>query len=218
MEGRCNAALLAPTIRAALPAVKRRAGWPRERLQRNKPVRSRFRKTPPLTNRSGFVILTPRPSIQPGAKGEFVMAKGQMRSNKEKKKPKADKNLKKGGAAPSPFASGKTPAGQNPGKKGCRRKPVCAARAQAADRLRRVARRGPLSVSRRSRRTFRESRLRAATTHLIRLIANRISTLGCHLPLDPVTGSVHNEVDGNASRGLTPAEKKWPKISTGSAC
>ncbi len=46
------------------------------------------------------------------------MAKGQMRSNKEKKKPKADKNLKKGGAAPSPFSSGKTPAGQNPGKKG----------------------------------------------------------------------------------------------------
>ena len=28
------------------------------------------------------------------------MAKGQMRSNKEKKKPKADKNLKKGGATP----------------------------------------------------------------------------------------------------------------------
>ena len=27
------------------------------------------------------------------------MAKGQMRSNKEKKKPKADKNLKKGGAS-----------------------------------------------------------------------------------------------------------------------
>jgi len=43
------------------------------------------------------------------------MAKGQMRSNKEKKKPKADKNLKKGGgAAPSPFSSGKTPAGQSP--------------------------------------------------------------------------------------------------------
>jgi hypothetical protein len=57
------------------------------------------------------------PSIQPGAKGEFVMAKGQMRSNKEKKKPKADKNLKKGGAAPSPFASGKTPAGQSPNSK-----------------------------------------------------------------------------------------------------
>jgi hypothetical protein len=45
---------------------------------------------------------------------EVVMAKGQMRSNKEKKKPKADKNLKKGGAAPSPFSSGKTPAGQSP--------------------------------------------------------------------------------------------------------
>jgi hypothetical protein len=77
-----------------------------------------FGKIPPLTNRLRFVILKLRPSFQPGAKGEFVMAKGQMRSNKEKKKPKADKNLKKGGAAPSPFASGKTPAGQNPGKKG----------------------------------------------------------------------------------------------------
>jgi len=43
------------------------------------------------------------------------MAKGQMRSNKEKKKPKADKNLKKGGAAAvNPFAAGKTPAGQSP--------------------------------------------------------------------------------------------------------
>ena len=52
------------------------------------------------------------------------MAKGQMRSNKEKKKPKADKNLKKGGATPSPFSSGfssgkvQMQAGQNPsGKK-----------------------------------------------------------------------------------------------------
>jgi hypothetical protein len=34
------------------------------------------------------------------------MAKGQMRSNKEKKKPKADWNKKKGAANPSPFASG----------------------------------------------------------------------------------------------------------------
>jgi hypothetical protein len=33
------------------------------------------------------------------------MAKGQMRGNKEKKKPKQDKNKKKGGAAPSPFAN-----------------------------------------------------------------------------------------------------------------
>jgi hypothetical protein len=33
------------------------------------------------------------------------MAKGQMRSNKEKKKPKQDKNKKKGGATtPAPFA------------------------------------------------------------------------------------------------------------------
>jgi hypothetical protein len=49
------------------------------------------------------------------APGSNVMAKGQMRSNKEKKKPKADKNLKKGGATPSPFSSGKLQmqAGQN---------------------------------------------------------------------------------------------------------
>jgi hypothetical protein len=51
------------------------------------------------------------------ARRENSMAKGQMRSNKEKKKPKADKNLKKGGAAPSPFASTKTPAGQSPNSK-----------------------------------------------------------------------------------------------------
>lgn len=46
------------------------------------------------------------------------MAKGQMKSNKEKKKPKADKNLKKGGVVNvNPFASGKTPAGQSPNSK-----------------------------------------------------------------------------------------------------
>jgi hypothetical protein len=33
------------------------------------------------------------------------MAKGQMRSTKEKKKPKQDKNKVKGGPAPSPFAA-----------------------------------------------------------------------------------------------------------------
>jgi hypothetical protein len=56
-------------------------------------------------------------SFQPSAR-EIVMAKGQMRSNKEKKKPKADKSLKKGGAAPvNPFATGKTPAGQSPNSK-----------------------------------------------------------------------------------------------------
>jgi hypothetical protein len=60
---------------------------------------------------------SPAPNLQPGAR-EIVMAKGQMRSNKEKKKPKADKNLKKGGGAPvNPFASGKTPAGQSPNSK-----------------------------------------------------------------------------------------------------
>jgi hypothetical protein len=50
------------------------------------------------------------------------MAKGQMRGNKEKKKPKADWNKKtKGGPAPSPFAAGAAQAkpGQKPfGKKG----------------------------------------------------------------------------------------------------
>jgi hypothetical protein len=50
------------------------------------------------------------------------MAKGQMRSNKEKKKPKAEHNKKKkGGPALSPFAvtQGQAQPGQNPfGKKG----------------------------------------------------------------------------------------------------
>jgi len=41
------------------------------------------------------------------SRGETAMAKGQMRSTKEKKKPKQDKNKKpKGGPAPSPFAGG----------------------------------------------------------------------------------------------------------------
>jgi hypothetical protein len=51
---------------------------------------------------------------------EDVMAKGQMRSNKEKKKPKQDKNKKKGAAAPSPFAnmhSQSNPGGNPYGKK-----------------------------------------------------------------------------------------------------
>ncbi|MFL5072091.1 MAG: hypothetical protein ACJ8D9_21135 [Xanthobacteraceae bacterium] len=49
------------------------------------------------------------------------MAKGQMRPNKEKKKPKADHNKKKkGGPPPSPFAvQGQAKPGANPyGKKG----------------------------------------------------------------------------------------------------
>jgi hypothetical protein len=68
------------------------------------------------TSACRFAIGGERQSFQPCAR-EIAMAKGQMRSNKEKKKPKADKNLKKGGAAPSPFASGKTPAGQSPNSK-----------------------------------------------------------------------------------------------------
>ncbi|MDB5610044.1 MAG: hypothetical protein JWP25_6944 [Bradyrhizobium sp.] len=69
------------------------------------------------TNTCGFAIHAPRRVFSPGAR-EIVMAKGQMRSNKEKKKPKADKNLKKGSAAPvNPFAAGKTPSGQSPNSK-----------------------------------------------------------------------------------------------------
>jgi hypothetical protein len=37
------------------------------------------------------------------------MAKGQLRSNKEKKKPKQNKDKKKGGTAPSPFAAAQMP-------------------------------------------------------------------------------------------------------------
>ena len=47
------------------------------------------------------------------------MAKGQMRSNKEKKKPKAAHNLKKGSpAAPTPTATSQVQPGfSSPGKK-----------------------------------------------------------------------------------------------------
>jgi hypothetical protein len=59
----------------------------------------------------------------PATSREDAMAKGQMRSNKEKKKPKAEhnkNNKKKGGATPSPFAAGQqSQPGHNPfGKKG----------------------------------------------------------------------------------------------------
>jgi hypothetical protein len=68
----------------------------------------------PHTTSRTSAILGARQSLSTGRQ-ETVMAKGQMRSNKEKKKPKADKNLKKGGATPSPFSSGKIQmqAGQN---------------------------------------------------------------------------------------------------------
>jgi hypothetical protein len=51
----------------------------------------------------------------------IAMAKGQMRANKEKKKPKAEWNKKKKGAAPAPSGVGSSLAkpGQNPfAKKG----------------------------------------------------------------------------------------------------
>jgi hypothetical protein len=67
---------------------------------------------PPAYNGPRICYHSPAPHFQPGAR-EIAMAKGQMRSNKEKKKPKADKNIKKGGATPSPFASGKSPVGQS---------------------------------------------------------------------------------------------------------
>jgi len=69
-----------------------------------------------LTTSAVFANIEIAPHKSTGRK-EKVMAKGQMRSNKEKKKPKADKNIKKGGATPSPFSSGKTPAGQSPNSK-----------------------------------------------------------------------------------------------------
>jgi hypothetical protein len=50
-------------------------------------------------------LVAPFANESPLDNPEDAMAKGQMRSNKEKKKPKQDKNQKKGGgAAPSPFA------------------------------------------------------------------------------------------------------------------
>ena len=84
---------------------------------RVKPGNDEAVRDPPHTNARAFAILGARHIFQPGARRN-VMAKGQMRSNKEKKKPKADKNLKKGGAAAvNPFAAGKTPAGQSPNSK-----------------------------------------------------------------------------------------------------
>jgi hypothetical protein len=84
-------------------------------------MRRSFNFFPPFrrlhTNAGRFAKVASRRILTNAGAREIVMAKGQMRSNKEKKKPKADKNLKKGGAAPSPFAAGKTPAGQSPNSK-----------------------------------------------------------------------------------------------------
>jgi hypothetical protein len=83
---------------------------------RNDGVRARALPTACIQARVDLLRSAPRQRFN-RAQREIVMAKGQMRSNKEKKKPKADKNIKKGGATPSPFASGKTPSGQAPNKK-----------------------------------------------------------------------------------------------------
>jgi hypothetical protein len=52
----------------------------------------------------GWATLRHSPIESPIESPEVAMAKGQMRSNREKKKPKQDKNKKKGAEAPSPFA------------------------------------------------------------------------------------------------------------------
>jgi hypothetical protein len=49
---------------------------------------------------------------------ESDVAKGQLRSNREKKKPKADKNKVKAAPAASPFASMRAPATHPRGKGG----------------------------------------------------------------------------------------------------
>ena len=70
-------------------------------------------------NRRAVALEFVRDSREAGQAKEDVMAKGQMRSNKEKKKPKQDKNKKDKGAAVSPFNAGQGQPGQNPyGKKG----------------------------------------------------------------------------------------------------
>ncbi len=54
---------------------------------------------------ASHVSLCRRMGYAPPIEGlEITMAKGQMRSNREKKKPKQDKNKKKGAEASSPFA------------------------------------------------------------------------------------------------------------------
>jgi hypothetical protein len=53
----------------------------------------------------GCATLRHSPVESPIESLEAAMAKGQMRSNREKKKPKQDNNKKKRGEAPSPFAA-----------------------------------------------------------------------------------------------------------------
>jgi hypothetical protein len=109
---------LALTIRPRAAAVKR-LGSALAMICRCEPLTDRSSRgfAPPAYKRLPICYCWMAPNLFNRAQREIAMAKGQMRSNKEKKKPKADKNLKKGGAAPSPFASGKTPAGQSPNSK-----------------------------------------------------------------------------------------------------
>src|SRR6516162_11759217 len=84
----------------------------------------RVRATRELTGASlrlnpcaGGASIPPRPRTRASQHGRNIMAKGQMRSNKEKKKPKAEWNKKKkGGPALSPFALAREQPqpGQNP--------------------------------------------------------------------------------------------------------
>jgi len=62
--------------------------------------------------------LCTHPPMDKLADRESVMAKGQMRSNKEKKKPKAEWNKKKRAPNPSPFALGQAQSKPANAKKG----------------------------------------------------------------------------------------------------
>src|SRR5882724_12093543 len=107
---------IVPTIKPRARAVKRPRS-PQAMICRVRNAKKNGGATASLhTNACGLAMMDRAESFQPSAR-EIAMAKGQMRSNKEKKKPKADKNLTKGGATPSPFSSGKTPSGQSPNSK-----------------------------------------------------------------------------------------------------
>jgi hypothetical protein len=72
-----------------------------------------FQLRGPISSGDALVIMV----MFAGQTREVAMAKGQMKSNKEKKKPKAEWNKKKkGGAAPSSSAVGslQSAPGQNP--------------------------------------------------------------------------------------------------------
>jgi hypothetical protein len=72
-------------------------------LSRGGGNRTRGRR-PDIAAPGGWVRLTPISDESLIENTENAMAKGQMRSNKEKKKPKQEKNKQKGPEAPSQFA------------------------------------------------------------------------------------------------------------------